>query len=71
MATYQKPITGDWYINADGKFIRIWGLVYQKGLLSRVVLQQLSGKRYHIALADWRRLDLVRYPLPEDQRNAL
>ena len=62
MATYQKPITGDWYINADGKFFRIWGLVYEQGLLNRVVIQQLSGKRYHIALSNWRKLDLVRYP---------
>lgn len=61
MATYSEPVIGDWYINADGQFIRAWGCVYEYGWLSGVIIQPLNGGRYCINLPQWRDLDLVRY----------
>lgn len=69
MATHQKPEIGDWYINADGQFVRTWGLIYEQGQLDKVIIQQLNGKRHHLGLNDWHLLDLVRYPMPDEQGN--
>ena len=65
MAAHQEPNAGDWHINADGQFVRTWGLAYEKGQLDRVIIQQLNGKRYHVNLNDWYLLDLIRYPMSD------
>jgi len=70
LATHQKPITGDWYINTDGQFIGAWGAVYEYGQLGRIIIQQHNGKRYHVSLSDWYQLDLVPCPISEEQRNG-
>lgn len=66
MATHTKPVVGDWYINADGQFIRAWGCVYEQGRLRAVVLQPLNGGRQCVTLSQWRALDLVRYAATAD-----
>lgn len=70
MATYNKPIIGSWYINPDGQFAKVWGVVYEHGKLNTIVIQQLSGKRFCIKLENWQTLDLVRYPLAQEQRSG-
>ena len=71
MANYKKPIIGSWYINSDGQFVRVWGVVYEHGKLNRVVIHLLSGKRYCIKLEKWRTLDLVRYPAAQEMRGVV
>jgi hypothetical protein len=61
VATYHEPVIGDWYINADGQFIRAWGNIYELGQLNGVILQPLNSPRYSITLEQWQELDLVRY----------
>ncbi len=63
LASHQKPSIGDWYINADGQLVRIWGLAYEWGQLDQVIIQQPNGKRCHLNLNDWYLLGLARYPM--------
>ncbi len=67
LATCNKPIIGSWYINPDGQFAKVWGVVYENGRLNKIVIQQLSGKRFCIKLENWQSLELALYPLAPEQ----
>jgi hypothetical protein len=69
LAANQNPVIGAWYVDCDGRFLRVWGSVYQNEELHQVVIQQLNGKRKAIDIGRWRCLDLVRYPAVA-QRNS-
>jgi hypothetical protein len=70
VATHQTAEIGAWYINLDGQFLRVWGVAYERGGVSQVVVQQLSGKRSVLDLIEWQLMDLVRYPMGDDAQQG-
>ncbi len=70
MAINNEPIIGAWYINLSSQFLRVWGMVYNNGESERIVLHYLNGMRFIIALEDWYKLDLLRYPEENKRRSS-
>ncbi|MGD2137495.1 MAG: hypothetical protein PVJ66_01675 [Gammaproteobacteria bacterium] len=59
MYLQQKPIPGYWYSNLSGQLIQVRALVYSSGKRSRIVLEDISGKRESVDLEGWDGMDLV------------
>ena len=71
MFLQQKPIPGYWYSNFSGQLIQVRALVYLAGKRSRIVLEDISGKREFVDIEKWHGMDLVLHsPVaeqPEDE----
>ncbi|MGB5305097.1 MAG: hypothetical protein WBO06_11695 [Gammaproteobacteria bacterium] len=65
----QKPIPGYWYSNLAGQLIQVRALVYSAGTQSRVVLEDINGKRDYVELERWRGMDLVLHSPVVEKRN--
>ncbi|MGB5605892.1 MAG: hypothetical protein WBN51_05185 [Gammaproteobacteria bacterium] len=65
----QKPIPGYWYSNLAGQLIQVRALVYSAGTQSRVVLEDINGKRDYVELERWRGMDLVLQSPVVEKRN--
>ena len=59
MFLQQKPIPGYWYSNFSGQLIQVLAIVYIAGKRSRIILEDISGKRESINLDSWLGMDLV------------
>jgi len=59
MFLQQKPIPGYWYSNFSGQLIQVRAIVYLAGKRSRIVLEDISGKRESIGIDSWQGMDLV------------
>jgi len=55
----QKPIPGYWYSNFSGQLIQVRAIVYLAGKRSRIVLEDISGKREFVDIESWHGKDLV------------
>ena len=53
MFLQQKPIPGYWYSNFSGQLIQVRAIVYLAGKRSRIVLEDISGKRESINIDSW------------------
>ncbi len=71
MFLQHKPIPGYWYSNLSGQLIQVRALVYLSGKRSRVVLEDISGKRESVNYEDWRGMDMVLHsPVLEQSQEA-
>ncbi len=61
MAVKQRPVPGFYYINLAGQLIKVRALVYSGGVLNRVVVEFLDGRRAHLPLDEWNWMELDRY----------
>ena len=55
----QKPIPGYWYSNQSGQLIQVRAIVFSGGKGSRIVIEDISGKRESLDMVSWRDMDLV------------
>ena len=59
MYLQQKPIPGYWYSNFSGQLIQVRALVFAQGRRSRIIIEDINGKRESIDFSLWRGMDLV------------
>ena len=59
MFLQQKPIPGYWYSNLSGQLIQVRAIVYLGGKRSRIVLEDITGKRESVDIDSWFGMDLV------------
>jgi hypothetical protein len=59
MFLQQNPIPGYWYSNLAGQLIQVRAIVFSAGQRSRIILEDISGKRQSVDLANWRSMDMV------------
>ena len=59
MFLQQKPIPGYWYSNLAGQLIQVRAIVFAAGQRSRIILEDISGRRQSVDLASWRGMDMV------------
>ena len=59
MFLQQKPIPGYWYSNFSGQLIQVRALVFAQGKRSRIIIEDINGKRESIDFMLWRGMDLV------------
>ncbi|NNJ94562.1 MAG: hypothetical protein HKP57_07450 [Halobacteria archaeon] len=71
MFLQQKPIPGYWYSNQSGQLIQVRAIVFTGGRGSRIVIEDISGKRQSLDVPSWRDMDLVLHsPVADrDSRN--
>ena len=71
MFLQQKPIPGYWYSNLAGQLIQVRAIVFSAGQRSRIILEDISGKRQSVDLANWRSMDMVLHsPVADRQRDG-
>lgn len=68
MFLQQKPIPGYWYSNLAGQLIQVRAIVFTAGQSSRIVLEDISGKRHSVDLTGWRGMDMVLHSPVADRR---
>lgn len=68
MFLQQKPIPGYWYSNQAGQLIQVRAIVFSGGRGSRIVIEDISGKRQSLDMPSWRDLDLVLHSPVSDNR---
>jgi hypothetical protein len=59
MFLQQKPIPGYWYSNFSGQLIQVRALVFAQGRRSRIIIEDINGRRESIDFVLWRGMDLV------------
>lgn len=59
MFLQQKPIPGYWYSNLAGQLIQVRAIVFSSGRHTRIVLEDITGKRQSVDMASWRGMDMV------------
>lgn len=64
------PVPGYWYINRDGKLMRVRFVAYAGSRPRAVLIQNIDGQTRVIGFENWCRLDLV-VPCPEPGRPLL
>jgi hypothetical protein len=71
MFLQQKPIPGYWYSNLAGQLIQVRAIVFSAGQRSRIILEDISGKRQSVDLANWRSMDMVLHsPVADRERDG-
>jgi hypothetical protein len=68
MFLQQKPIPGYWYSNQAGQLIQVRAIVFSGGRGSRIVIEDISGKRQSLDMPSWRDMDLVLHSPVSDNR---
>jgi hypothetical protein len=68
MFLQQKPIPGYWYSNLAGQLIQVRAIVFSAGQRSRIVLEDISGKRQSVDLTSWCGMDMVLHSPVADRR---
>lgn len=69
MTVAHKPAVGSWYLNQNGKLMKVKMLVYRAGQVSRVLLEYLDGTRQCVEIDAWCFLDLNNQPLGGQPRS--
>lgn len=64
-----KP--GAWYITPAGRFLRLWGVLYQDNQPHRVVLHHLGGPNQVISMQEWHDMELINHPRTADNYPTL
>jgi hypothetical protein len=59
MFLQHKPIPGYWYSNLSGQLIQVRAIVFASGYNSRIILEDIHGKRESVDMESWRAMDLV------------
>jgi len=59
MFLQQKPIPGYWYSNFSGQLLQVRAVVFLAGKRSRIILEDINGKRQSVDFPSWRRMELV------------
>jgi len=59
MFLQQKPIPGYWYSNFSGQLIQVRALVFSQGRRSRIIIEDINGRRESIDFSLWCGMDLV------------
>jgi len=59
MFLQQKPIPGYWYSNFSGQLLQVRAVVFLAGKRSRIILEDINGKRESVDFASWRGMELV------------
>jgi len=54
-----RPIPGYWYSNIVGHLQQVRAVLHEDGVASRLVLENISGKRQTLRITDWYQLDLT------------
>jgi hypothetical protein len=71
MFLQQKPIPGYWYSNLAGQLIQVRAIVFSAGQRSRIILEDISGRRQSVDLANWRSMDMVLHsPVADRMRDG-
>lgn len=71
MFLQQNPIPGYWYSNLAGQLIQVRAIVFSAGQRSRIILEDISGKRQSVDLANWRSMDMVLHsPVADRERDG-
>jgi hypothetical protein len=71
MFLQQNPIPGYWYSNLAGQLIQVRAIVFTAGQRSRIILEDISGKRQSVDLVNWRSMDMVLHsPVADRQRDG-
>lgn len=55
------PVPDSWYVNEQGKVVKVRLLMYREGQLDAVITDDLDGYSGVIKLNDWYNLHLSRY----------
>lgn len=70
MFLQQKPIPGYWYSNQSGQLIQVRAIVFSGGRGSRIVIEDIGGKRESLDMASWRDMDLILHsPVAERRKD--
>jgi hypothetical protein len=59
MFLQHKPIPGYWYSNLSGQLIQVRAIVLASNHHSRIILEDIHGKRQSVDMESWRAMDLV------------
>ena len=59
MFLQQKPIPGYWYSNFSGQLLQVRAVVFLAGKRSRIILEDINGKRQSVDFPSWHGMDLV------------
>jgi len=71
MFLQQRPIPGYWYSNLSGQLIQVRAILYISGLRTRIVLEDIHGKRSSVNVVSWRNMDLVLHSPVVEQQHAM
>ena len=70
MFLQQKPIPGYWYSNLAGQLIQVRAIVFSSGRHSRIILEDISGRRQSVDMSSWRGMDMVRHSPVVDRHHG-
>ena len=71
MFLQQRPIPGYWYSNLSGQLIQVRAILYIAGKRTRIVLEDIHGKRSSVNVVSWRDMDLVLHSPVLEQQHAM
>jgi hypothetical protein len=71
MFLQQRPIPGYWYSNLSGQLIQVRAILYISGKRTRIVLEDIHGKRSSVNVVSWRNMDLVLHSPVVEQQHAM
>jgi hypothetical protein len=71
MYSTQDPEVGSWYVNRNGKLVKVRLAVYRHEYLSALLLEYLDGQHQIISINDWYCLELHRDMVSASDRHAL
>jgi len=71
MFLQQRPIPGYWYSNLSGQLIQVRAILYIIGKRTRIVLEDIHGKRSYVNVVSWRDMDLVLHSPVVEQQHAM
>lgn len=72
MFLQHRPIPGYWYSNFSGQLLQVRAVVFLEGKRSRIILEDINGKRESVDFENWRRMDLVLHsPVALDRKDEV
>ena len=72
MFLQHKPIPGYWYSNFSGQLLQVRAVVFLEGKRSRIILEDINGRRESVDLESWRGMDLVLHsPVALDRQDEV
>ena len=72
MLLQHKPIPGYWYSNYSGQLLQVRAVVFLDGKRSRIILEDINGKRESVDFESWHGMDLVLHsPVALDRQDGV
>ncbi len=59
MLLQHRAIPGYWYANIVGQLVQVRAVLYTNGVLTRILLEYINGRRDFVDPDGWRYLDLA------------